>query len=114
VQYVRRVSWPWVFARSYALDALIAIGAIESALEVAFRRDATQAPRTTLWFAVPAVAIVVLALLGRRRFPFMAPVSLWLLAAALSFVDGRLVVFSAGVYVAGWPRRSCRSAGRRP
>jgi signal transduction histidine kinase len=100
VQYVRRVSRPWLFARSYALDALIAIGAIEAALEVAFRHDA-QEPRTTLWFAVPAVAIVVLALLGRRRFPFMAPVSVWLLAAALSFVDGRVVVFSVSLYAAG-------------
>jgi signal transduction histidine kinase len=101
VQYVRRVSRLWLFARSSALDVLIAIGAIESALEVAFRHDAMRAPRTPLWFAVPAVAIVVLALLGRRRFPFIAPVSVWLLAAALSFVDGRLVVFSVGVYVAG-------------
>ncbi|MCW2958173.1 MAG: sensor histidine kinase, partial [Solirubrobacterales bacterium] len=40
-------------------------------------------------------------LLGRRRFPVAAPVSLWLLAAALSFVDGRLVVFTVGVYAAG-------------
>ena len=101
MQYVRRVSRPWLFARGYALDVLIVIGAIEGALEVAFRHDAMQAPRTPPWFAVPAVAIVVLALLGRRRFPFMAPVSVWLLAAALSFVDGRLVVFSVSVYVAG-------------
>jgi signal transduction histidine kinase len=101
VQYVRRVSRPWLFVRGYALDVLIVIGAIEGALEVAFRHDAMQAPRTPLWFAVPAVAIVVLALLGRRRFPFMAPASVWLLAAALSFVDGRLVVFSVSVYVAG-------------
>jgi signal transduction histidine kinase len=58
-------------------------------------------PRTPLWFGVAAVAIVVLALLGRRSFPFMAPASLWLLAAALSFVDGRLVVSTVSVYVAG-------------
>jgi signal transduction histidine kinase len=60
-----------------------------------------DAPGTTAWFAVPAVAVVVLVLLGRRRFPFLAPASVWLLAAALSFVDGRLVVFTLGVYVAG-------------
>jgi signal transduction histidine kinase len=101
VKYVRRVSRPWLFARGYALDVLIAIGAIEGALEVAFRHDAMDAPRTPSWFAVPAVALVVSALLGRRRFPFMAPVSVWLLAAALSFVDGRLVVFGVSVYVAG-------------
>ena len=75
--------------------------AVESALEVALRHDEAQAPRSPLWFAVPAVALVVLTLLGRRRWPFVVPASLWLLAAALSFVDGRLVVFSVGVYVAG-------------
>jgi signal transduction histidine kinase len=101
VQYVRRVSRLWLLARRYGFDLLIAVGAVESALEVAFRHDAMQAPRTTLWLAVPAVAILVAALLGRRRFPFMAPVSVWLLAAALSFVDGRLVVFTAGANAAG-------------
>ena len=49
--------------------------------------------RTTLWFAVPAIAVLVLPLLARRRFPFAAPAAFWLLAAALSFVDGRLVPF---------------------
>ena len=43
---------------------------------------------------MPAIALVVLPLLARRRFPFAAPAAVWLLAAALSFVDGRLVVFT--------------------
>ena len=47
------------------------------------------------WFAVPAVALMVLPLLARRRFPFAAPASVWMLAAALSFVDGRLIPFTA-------------------
>jgi signal transduction histidine kinase len=100
-EYVRRVSRPWLFARRYALDVLIVIGAIEAALEVAFRHDAAVEPQKSLWFAVPAAALVVLTLLGRRRLPFMAPASLWLLAAAVSFVDGRLVVFPLSVYAAG-------------
>jgi signal transduction histidine kinase len=95
------VSRLWSFARRYGLDLLIAIAALEAALEVAFRHDALEAPRTPLWFAVPAVVAVVGVLLARPRFPFMAPVSVWLLAAALSFVDGRLVVFSVSVYAAG-------------
>jgi signal transduction histidine kinase len=82
------------------LDLLIVVAAVESALEVAFRSD-PEAPRTSLWFAVPAVMIVVLPLLARRRYPFGAPASLWLLAAAFSFVDGRLVTFALGTYAAG-------------
>ncbi len=87
-------------ARRYGLDFLIALGAVGSALEIGFRRDLMRGPRTTLWFAVPAVAIVVLPLLARRRWPFAAPVALWLLGAGVSFVDGRLVVFSVGLFAA--------------
>ena len=76
------------------------IAAIESALEVALRND-PEAPTTTLWFAVPAVALVPLPLLLRRRFAFAAPAAVWLLAAGLSFVDGRLVVFSVSTFAAG-------------
>ena len=88
-------------ARRYGLDILILVAAIESALEVALRGDAVEAPTSAAWFAVPAIGAVVVALLGRRRFPFAAPATLWLLAAAVSFVDGRLVVFTAGAYLAG-------------
>ena len=54
-----------------------------------------------LWFEVFAVAAVVLTLLWRRRFPFAAPAVTWLLSAALSFVDGLLIVDKAGLFVAG-------------
>lgn len=81
---------------------LIVLAALESALEVALRHDPLQEPRTTLWFAVPAIALVALPLLGRRRFPFAAPASVWLVAAALSVVDGRLVPFTPSAFVAGF------------
>ena len=54
----------WWFARSYGFDLLIAVGAVESALQVALRHDAARQLDTTLWFAVPAVATVVLGLLA--------------------------------------------------
>lgn len=88
-------------ARRYLFDALIAIAAIEAALEVAFGDDPVRAPRTTLWFAVPAVALVILLLLARRRLPFAAPLAVWPLSASISFVDGRLLPFTAAVVAAG-------------
>ena len=100
MQYVRRVSRFWLLARRHAFDLLIVIGAIESALEVAFWHDAMRESETTLWFAVPACAGIVLALLGRRRFPFGAPVAAWTLAAAVSFVDGLLTVDNFSVFAA--------------
>jgi signal transduction histidine kinase len=72
---------------------VIAIAALAGALEVALG----DAP----WYAAPAVALVVLTLLGRRRWPFAAPAALWVLAAGLSFADARLVTDVASVYVAG-------------
>jgi signal transduction histidine kinase len=85
----------------YGFDALIALAAIEAMLEVAIRRDSPDAPLTTLWFDVPAIAIMVLPLFARRRFPFAAPAAYWLLATGLSFVDGRLVTFVTSVYILG-------------
>jgi len=95
---VSRISF---LARRYGFDALIVLAAIAAMLEVALRKDADQAPRTTEWFTVPAIGLVVLPLLLRRRFPFAAPVSVWLLGAAVSFVDGRLISFAAAAVVAG-------------
>ena len=88
--------------RRYGFDALIVLAAIEGALEVALRqRLAGRARRRRRGSPCPATALIVLPLLARRRFPFAAPAAVWLLAAALSFVDGRLVPFTASASVAG-------------
>jgi signal transduction histidine kinase len=101
LEYVRRVRRVGALLRKYALDVLIMITAIEMALEVAIRYGAPTGPTSPRWFAVPAAALIGLPLLARRRFPFAAPVGLWVLAAALSFVDGRLVVFTTAATVLG-------------
>src|SRR5262249_26543248 len=75
--------------------------AIAAMLEVALRHDPDQAPRTTQWFTVPAIALVILPLLWRRRFPFAAPMFVWLVGATLSFIDVRLISFAAAGVVAG-------------
>jgi signal transduction histidine kinase len=87
--------------RQHGFDALIVIAAIEMALEVGIKYGAPDGPTTPRWFAVPATALIVLPLLARRRFPFAAPAALWGLAAVLSFVDGRLVVFTTTASIAG-------------
>jgi signal transduction histidine kinase len=98
LQAVRRIS---PLARSHAFDVLIVLGAIAAALEVALRDDPGREPSTPAWLAAPLVAAIVLLLLARRRFPFAAPASLWLACAAMSFVDGRLIVFPVALYAAG-------------
>ena len=101
VKYVQDVKGLWSLARRHAFDALIVLLALESMFEVVVRRDSPDAPRTTPWFGVPAIAVLVLPLFARRRFPFAAPAAFWLLAVGLSFVDGHLVTFVTSVFVIG-------------
>jgi signal transduction histidine kinase len=89
---VSRVSF---LARRYGFDVLIVLAAVGGAFEVVVGDGAAAS-----WFAVLAVALVVLPLLARGQFPFAAPVAVWLLAAGLSFLDGRLLA-GASVFVAG-------------
>jgi signal transduction histidine kinase len=100
VQYLQRVGRIRYLSRTYVVDLLIALLLIAAMLEVLVGRDAPGAPRTTLWFVLPAIAILVLPIVARRRFPF-APAAHWLLAAGISFVDWRLIPFAISIFVVG-------------
>ncbi len=80
---------------------MVVAAAIAAACQVGLGEGDAE-PTTSAWFAVPAITVLVLALLGRRRFPFAAPASVWIAAAGLSFVDGRLVPFAASAFIAGF------------
>jgi signal transduction histidine kinase len=75
-------------AREYWFELLIGALAVAAILDLIL---SPGAPSTSLWFAVPAVAVLMLPLFTRRWFPFGAPAVYWILAAALSFVDGVLI-----------------------
>jgi signal transduction histidine kinase len=95
---VRRL---WSLAHSYGLDVLIVLLTVEATLEVAARHNSPDAPRTTLWFLIPALVITALPLFARRRFPFGAPATFWLLGVAVSFIDGRVMTSMTSVFVLG-------------
>lgn len=101
VEYVQRMSRLGHLARTYGFETLVVVLALQSVAVVLIRSDAEDAPETTSWFVLPVIGAMALALLARRRFPFGGPVTYWLLGAAASFVDGRLVPFPAGLYVLG-------------
>jgi len=100
VQYLQRVSRIRYLSRTYVVDVLIALLLIAAMLEVLVGRDSPDAPHTTLWFVLPAIAILVLPIIARRWFPF-APAAHWLLAAGISFVDWRLIPFAISIFVVG-------------
>jgi signal transduction histidine kinase len=88
-------------AHEYWFELLIGFLALAGMLELVVGRDAPGAPTTTLWIAIPTVAVLLLPLLARRRFPFAAPAAYWLLAAAISFGDGLLLAFIGSLGVVG-------------
>jgi signal transduction histidine kinase len=100
VQYLQRVSRIRYLSRTYVVDLLIALLLIAAMLEVLVGRHSPDAPHTTLWFVLPAIAILVLPIIARRWFPF-APAAHWLLAAGISFVDWRLIPFAISIFVVG-------------
>jgi signal transduction histidine kinase len=75
-------------AREYWFELLIGALAVAAIVDLIL---SPGAPSSSLWFDVPAVAVLMLPLFTRRRFPFGAPAAYWILAAALSFVDGVLI-----------------------
>ena len=101
MQYLQLVSQVRNVAREYWFELLIAFLAIAGMLELVVGRDSPGAPPTTLWISIPTVAVLVLPLFARRRFPFAAPAAYWLLAAAISFGDGVLLAFIGSLGVVG-------------
>jgi signal transduction histidine kinase len=87
-------------ARKYWFDALIALLAVSAVLELIIGRDSPSSART-LWFALPAIAVLVSPVFVRRRFPFAAPTAYWLLAAGISLVDWRPIPFAVGLFPIG-------------
>jgi len=87
--------------REYWYELLFALLAVAGILQLWVDRKAPGAPTTTLWFLIPAVAVLTLALLGRRRFPFAAPAVYWLLAMGVTFVDGVLIPYVDSLVVVG-------------
>ena len=101
VEYGQRVSRIEHLARTYWFDLLIALLAIVAMLDVVLGRGSSGAPTTTLWFCLPALAILVLPVFARRWFPFAGPAAYWLLAAGISFVDPLLIPYPESLFPIG-------------
>ena len=101
MEYVQRVSRYQHITREYWFELLMATMAIAGMVELVVGRNSPGAPSISLWFSIPAIGVLVLPLFFRRRFPFAAPATYWLLAAALTYVDGVLIPFVSSLGIVG-------------
>jgi signal transduction histidine kinase len=90
-----------LLTRRYALDLVVALLAGVAMVELVLRPAAPDTPRTILWFALPAIAGMVLAVFARRRFPVAGPIAHWVLAAGFSFVDPYVIPNAVSLFAVG-------------
>jgi signal transduction histidine kinase len=101
VQYLHCMNRIRPLAREYWFELLIAAMLIAGIVQLIVERGSPGAPTSTLWYQIPALCLLALPLFTRRRFPFAAPASYYILAAGLTFTDGLLVVFPDSFQVIG-------------
>ena len=99
-EYVRLVTRLWPATRRHAFEILVVIAMAAATVQVV-TAGGPDAPGLHPWTAALASVVVLAPLLARRRHPFAAGAGMWLLAAAVSFADGRLVVFVSAIYLTG-------------
>jgi signal transduction histidine kinase len=101
VQYLQRMRRVEGLARTYWVDALIALLAIAGSLELVVARNAANDPPPDLWVSILLLWVLVAPIFFRRRFPFGAPAAYWVLAAAITFYDGLMIPFIGSLGVVG-------------
>ena len=99
--YRGEVSRARAFLARHGLDLLVVATAVVTAVATVLRDDLEQPSGPLFLIGLVGITSSVLVLLARRRFPFAAPAATWLVCAALSFLDGQLIVNGAGILVAG-------------
>jgi signal transduction histidine kinase len=90
-----------VLARTYAVDLVIVLLVLVGVIDTVLQADSAGSSNTSLWFAVPAMAILAIVIVARRRFPFAGPAAYWVLAAGIAFVDPILLPSAESFFAVG-------------
>jgi signal transduction histidine kinase len=90
-----------VFAKTYAIDVGIVVLILVGMLETVLGWN-TADSGTSLWFALPTMAVLGIVILAHRRFPFAGPAAYWILATAIAFVDPLLITSAESFFVVGF------------
>jgi signal transduction histidine kinase len=99
--YRERMGRVWRWFAAWGLDVVVIAAAASAAIGTPLRTDADRPDGVRLWLEVAAITVVLLTLLSRRRFPLLAPLSVWVGASALSFLDHQLISTQPGVFLCG-------------
>ena len=87
-------------AREYWWELLIGALLVAGVVQLVVEQDRSADTRS-LWFQIPLLCLPVLPMFARRWFPFAAGAGYWVVAAAVTFVDGLLIVFPDSFQVIG-------------
>jgi signal transduction histidine kinase len=90
-----------VLAKTYAVEVVIALLVLVGMVDTVLRSISAGSPNTSLWFALPAMGILAIVIVARRRFPFAGPAAYWLLAAGIAFVDPILLPSAESFFAVG-------------
>lgn len=90
-----------VLAKTYAVEVVIVLLVLVGMIDTVLRSESAGPPNTSLWFALPAMAVLAIAIVARRRFPFAGPAAYWLLAAGIAFVDPILLASAESFFAVG-------------
>jgi signal transduction histidine kinase len=99
VRYVQHVNRNTLrdHAREYWFELLIGALYVTGLIELLLASSLSS----SRWFSVPALTVLMLLLFTRRWLPFGAPAAYWILAPALSFVDGVLIPSIESLFLVG-------------
>jgi signal transduction histidine kinase len=100
-EYLQTVKRLWPFARRYWFDALLLAMAGIGITGAVLGRGRTDGPEGPVWFDILAILVIVLPLLARRRFPFLAPAAMGIAVALTSFVDRTVVPYDGVTFLVG-------------
>ena len=90
-----RLSRLWPYVRRYVFDVLVVVGAGGAFFELLAARDDPTGPFGASPWVIGFVAVgMPLPLLARRQGPFVAPLTVLVVAGSPSFVHRHLVTWS--------------------
>ena len=101
MEYRHPVSRIRLLARRWWFDLPIALLGLVAMVEIVVGRNEPSARDETLWFVLPAIALLVVPIFFRRRFPLGGPAAYWVLAAALALVDWRPIPYAVALFPVG-------------